>query len=486
MKEKKFEVNLKFSQDFPKNLAKYSNFKTRDSITELVDNGREAMGGTGTVKIAISGANIGEMSFYCEDRGCGMSIEDVENLLSTYGIGDDEKIGVHPHMGGKNAMNCLFGNKKGAYASIITHKEGFDPIRVIWDGGPVLDGEILEEDIPIGTSVSIYGTPLTPEDADEFKAFAAVRYSEPLSKGFHLIVDGEEITPEDPIYLSTPDPEGVEITFKGETEVYGPVDGLPYIVKYTARDLSYFVNPDNSVRELKLNSYDIDGFGNCRIKNNETSGVFLKVGDIFLVVGGATNPYIKRVPHNQMNGKRIVIEFPEALAKQMRIQMNKSTGFVEFERVSEMRTLIRDMSKIFEKAVQGSVQRGKKENEDAVLAYKDVKHLSDGTEIRFKVNHDIEMSKNTFAIKQKDNSYTFNPDSELLRPVSKSLKNFRITAGVAESIIAAFYDSVIEANKFQPSFTIGAHAKSVSVSARNQTLEKLTDVFKDKILSLSK
>lgn len=489
-----FEV--KYAKNLLKNLAEHSNLTIDDCITELVDNGKEATLNVGRVEVGIAAPNLPEdVTLLISDNGCGMSKEELEEMFFVCGEGDETKPGIHAKLGGRMAISklcaCRKDDKKPAYVVMVTKKEGCPAVKVVWDGEGNPTGEYMSESEKVsnGTVFAFHNVDLSLDDAEKYKPFASTRFCKAIENGFTLIVNGQKLTPENPLYPEF-DKEGeISKTFAGETLVVGPKDGKTYVVKYSVRDLSMFYSTDE--QRLKYgfipHQWDRGKDGKCIINERERMGAFVMVDDIMLVFGGVTSPYIRRTEHAQMNGKRLLLEIPGGLARQLNYQVNKSQGFVGFNRVHALKQLVNDMTKCFENVIQGSVTRAKADHEREVREYKDVKVVS-GTrnEVRFAVDDNMSMPKGVFAIKDNgSNKILFNPNSSLLTGVKANLKGFRIAAGVAESVYIAALEALEDTKKFQPKFSMDNHPRSISVSSRDQVLEYFKEAFENRFMMMT-
>jgi hypothetical protein len=488
-----FEV--KYAKNLLKNLAEHSNFTIYDCITELVDNGKEATSNVGRVEVGIAAPNMPEgVTLLISDNGCGMNKEELEEMFFVCGKGDETKPGIHAKLGGRMAISklctCMKDNKNPAYVVMVTKKEGYPAVKVVWDGEGNPTGEYISETekVPNGTTFAFHNVVVSMKDAEIYKGFASIRFCKAIENGLTLVVNGQELAPENPLYPEF-DKEGeISKIFTGETLVVGPKDGKTYVVKYSVRDLSMFYSTD----ERRLNygfmphRWDVED-GKCLINDREKMGAFVMVGDIMLVFGGVTSPYIHRIEHAQMNGKRLLLEIPDGLARQLNYQVNKSQGFVGFNRVHALRQLVNDMTNLFNSVIQGSVTRAKADHEREVREYKDVKVVS-GTknEVRFAVDDNMSMPKGVFAIKDNgSNKILFNPNSSLLTGVKANLKGFRIAAGVAESVYIAALEALEDTKKFQPKFSMDNHPRSISVSSRDQVLEYFKEAFENRFMMMT-
>lgn len=484
------KINFTYSPKLMEQLSQTSGLNIRDCFSEMIDNAKEAEGNDGLVEVSIAAPNHENgASIIVQDYGCGMDKDDLEFKFFRCGGGDDEKPGVHAKMGGRIAVSKLC-EAPEAYAKIVTKKYGCKPIVALWDGKGDPDVNYLDDEtIPNGTSITIYNAKVDAVDGESYKAFAAMRYSPALSNKFRLKINGEEIHPEDPLYPEIEDENGVSVIESYEKEVCGPKDGKTYTVKYHVRDLSPFYEKGTGVCKdgFTPHAWDCNDDGSCLLNENQKTGAFVKIDDIYVVCGGVSTPYIKRKDHPQMKGKRLVIEFPTGLAKQLSFQMNKSAGFVDIDRVTPLIPLFNDTSKAFERVIQNSVTRAKTEHEDEVRVYKNARVVP-GTKrmVKFSVNNGVVLPKNVFAMKDESiDGFVYNPASSLLKPVSGSIKNFKVTAGVAESAYMAVMKTLEDVKKFQPKFNKDSHPRTTAVSARDQVLDYFKEMFEENFMSMS-
>lgn len=492
--------NVRFSKKFTKMLANYSGFSPRDIATELTDNAHEA--GATEVVVSMMEPHV-DATLIVSDNGKGMDENDVHEKLFQYGEGDDEKKGIHAHTGGKNAIAAALTGEHD-YAEIFTKKEGCKTVHVIWDGSneyTVDKSDNYEEMDAPGTKILLYSSLFNPNYTaivvNEFKRYARIRYFFPLTEGsLTLRINGLEIKGEHPLYPELEDPSGVQTTFTAESEVIGPKDGVTYIVPQVARNLMYFWNEKAQQTRggMVLHESDIDDDGNCLINNIDKSGVYIKVGDLIIVAGGTVRNYISRKEHNAMNGKRILIDMPVGLARQLQFHMNKGKGFSGFKSHPSLIGLSASMKETFEKAIQQGVQESIKEDTKKVAGYKNEKHIGDKKgkhtqTIKFKIlESDRQLPKEVFASRTKVDDgvdvIEFNRNSEVLSKIATKPKEFSTVANVIENMYVIVMETINDLNAFQPTYEKDDCARAASKNAKDQTLSKVKEVFIEKFLSL--
>lgn len=498
-----YTEQISYSKNFSKKLSKYSGFSFRDCITELVDNAKESIQGThGIINVGIAQPNFkNNLSMYVTDNGCGMNADDIREKFFTYGADNDKEGSMNASVGGKNACQKLMGDTTDSYTEIISKKNGSMPIKVVWDGSneytvKVLRNDECPEDIKEhGTIIAIYNSKLNDNDVDDAKKFLSIRYLDAIKNisnpnGLTVTINGETLEGEDPLYRNVPDIEDSEndtqLTVSFTETVSGPLDGKSYDVDVLMRDLTQFVDSFNMpVNGFTPIGWDVDSNGNVRVKNSETSGIYVQVGDTIICAGAEISMFFKRKIHNQMNGLRILVKIPVALAKQLKFHFNKSKGFSDLQKERSFVKLTSRMAKEFEKLLQNTVNAALLKHEEEARDYKGVRTTEMGDKIRFSVNNEIKMPSSMFAMKNNTTGgFMFNPESTLLRSASKNAKRFKDVAAIAESMMVCFYDTMYDISKFQPSFGVNSHPRSAAISARDQIVERAKQVFEEKFMTM--
>lgn len=494
---------IRYSKDFSRTLSKYSGFRFRDCLTELADNSKESIEGPGgMISIGIAQPNFKNgLNLYIVDNGCGMSAEDIEKKLFNYGADNSKKGSVNASLGGKNACQRLMGDSADSRMEIFSKKDGSLPVHVTWDGSnEFVVGVLSEESCPDeikghGTIIAIYGSNLGDNDADDEKKFLSVRYldvikSESNPDGITITINGETLKGEDPLYRDIPDidtgEDGAQLSISFTETVIGPQDGKNHDVGVLMRDITQFSDSRNApINGFTPIGWDTDSNGNLRIKNTETSGVYVEVGDTIICAAAEFSMFFKRKMHNQMNGLRILVKMPVELAKQLKFHYNKSKGFSDIQKERSLVKLTSRMSNEFEKLLQNMVRITTQKHEEETRDYKGVKTTQTGDKIRFSVNNEMKMPSTMFAMKNNaTGGFMFNPDSTLLRSASKNAKRFKDVAAVAENMLVCFYDTMYDISKFQPSFGLDSHPRSAAISARDQIVERAKQVFEEKFMTM--
>lgn len=503
MSVQEYTAQINYSKNFSKKLSKYSGFSFRDCITELVDNAKESIKGPGgIINVGIAQPNFkNNLSMYITDNGCGMNEEDIRKKFFTYGADNYKENSVNASLGGKNGCQKLMGDSSDSYTEIISKKEGSQPIKVIWDGSSeytirLLTNEECPEEIKEhGTIIAIYNSKLSDNDVDDAKKFLSVRYfeaikSESNANGITLTINGETLEGEDPLYRSIPDTENsgsdVNLTVNFVETVSGPIDGKDYDVEVIMRDLTQFVDSFNvPVNNFVPIGWDLDSNNNVRVKNAETSGIYVQVGDTIICAGAEISMFFKRKIHNQMNGLRILVKIPVALAKQLKFHFNKSKGFSDLQKERNLVGLRTSMAREFEKLIQNTVNAASQKHEEEAKEYKGVRVTENGNKIKFSVNNGIKMPSTSFAAKDTTTGgFMFNPDSTLLKSAAKNAKRFKDVAAIAENMMVCFYDTMNEVSKFQPSFGVNSHPRSAAISARDQIVEYAKQRFEERFMTM--